>query len=355
MNACYEKIIRPLFFKQDPENAHDFANKGMSILSKMSLLRIIMEKMNFYKYQKPINLFGVEFQNCVGLAAGFDKEATSWRAAAALGFGHTEIGTITKHKQAGNPKPRVFRYPQEEAVVNSFGFPNDGAEAIAARLLKSKAHLAKKIPLGINIGKSKITPLEEAAEDYIHSLNVLGDFASYFCINISSPNTPELRKLQGKEYLYDLLKQIQDANKARAEKFAKPKVPILLKIAPDLEFTEIDEILETVLDLGLDGIEATNTTITRPEHCAYMETKGGLSGKLLFEKSLEVVNYIAKRTENKLPLIGIGGIMSTDDAGKMLDAGAHLVQIYTSLIYRGPFFPRDIAKSARWRYSSDWV
>lgn len=355
MNAFYEKVVRPICFKQDPEDAHNAANKAMELLSKFWALRTLMERFNLVKYQKPIKLFGLEFPNCVGLAAGFDKQGTGWRAAAALGFGHVEIGTITQHEQFGNAKPRVFRYPQDESVVNSFGFPNDGAEKVAKRLAKSKANKFKKIPLGINIGKSKITPLEEAAQDYVFSLKALADYASYFCINVSSPNTPELRKLQGKDYLKDLLTEVKTANEDRAKKLGKDKTPILLKIAPDLSFREIDQILETLESLDFDGIVATNTTISRPEDKPYLQQKGGLSGALLFNKSLEIVKYISKQSSGKLPIIGVGGITNEECAGEMLDAGASLVQIYTSLIYRGPFFAKDVAKSAQWRFASDWV
>lgn len=355
MDPIYEKIIKPIFFKQDPEKIHDLAIKAMQLIGSFAPVRVAMEKYNLVCDEKPTEIFGVKFPNKIGLAAGFDKEALAWRAAPAFGFGHLEIGTISMHKQSGNPKPRIFRYPQESAIVNSCGFPNDGAEAIAARLRKTCSKKTKKIPLGVNIGKSKVTPIEDASKDYIFSYNALADFADFFVINVSSPNTPELRKLQGSAYLPELLSSIKNADSERASKFGLPKVPMLLKIAPDLSFREIDSILNIVCDLKFDGMVATNTTISRPQNMDYMVKTGGLSGKPLFEKSLEIVSYICKETNGKLPVIGVGGIYNTECAAKMLDAGASLVQIYTSFIFNGPFFAREIAKSFAWRGGRDWA
>ncbi len=353
MDAFYEKILRPIFFTQNPEVAHDMAIRAMKVVGAVAPLRALMEYFTLVKTQKQVNVFGVDFPNRVGLAAGFDKDAHAFRAAAAFGFGHIEIGTISMHKQPGNPKPRMFRYPDLEAVVNSCGFPNDGAELIAKRLEATVTKKGRKLcPLGINIGKSKITPLESAAEDYLFSFNALAKFADFFVINVSSPNTPELRKLQGKEFLPNLLGAVSKANEDRSKKLNVKRIPIILKIAPDLTYPEIDSILEVLQDLKLDGICATNTTIERVRE--NMETKGGMSGAPLFEKSLEVVRYISKATEGKLPIIAVGGITNTQRAGEMLNAGASLVQIYSGMIYRGPFFARSIAKSLIWK-DSDWI
>ncbi len=355
MDVFYEKIMRPILFTQNPELAHDLALKAMRTVSVLPPLRVAMEYLNLVKTEKPVKLFGLEFPNRVGLAAGFDKDAYVWRAAAAFGFGHVEIGTISRFKQPGNPKPRLFRYPYAEAVVNSCGFPNDGAEEISKRLasvLDRNRTITKKCPLGINIGKSKITPLEEAAEDYLYSFNSLADYADFFVINVSSPNTPELRRLQGKEFLPNLLGAISSANEERAKKLGIPKIPIVLKIAPDLTFSDIDSILSILFELKLDGICATNTTITRIDE--NMQKAGGMSGKPLFEKSLEIVSYIAKATEGKLPIIGVGGITDTERAGRMINAGASLVQIYTGMIYRGPFYARSLANSLVWR-DKNWL
>lgn len=356
MDVFYEKIMRPILFSQNPEFAHDMALKAMQVVSAVPPLRMAMEYLNLVKTQKPVKVFGLEFPNRVGLAAGFDKDAYVWRAAPAFGFGHVEIGTVSKLKQAGNPKPRMFRYPFAEAVVNSCGFPNDGAEEISKRLasvLDGNRSLTKKCPLGVNIGKSKITPLEEAAEDYLFSFNALADYADFFVINVSSPNTPELRKLQGREFLPNLLGTVNSANIDRSKKLGVPRIPIILKIAPDLTFTEIDSILSVLFELKLDGICATNTTINRDAY-PQMEKNGGMSGAPLFEKSLEIVKYISQATDGKLPIIGVGGITNADRAGRMMNAGASLVQIYTGMIYRGPFYARSLAKSLLWR-DCNWL
>ena len=353
MDSFYENVARPILFKQNPEVAHDMALHAMKIVGAIPPLRAVMEYFSLIKTAKPVRVFGIDFPNRVGLAAGFDKDAYAFRAAPAFGFGHVEIGTVSMLKQAGNPKPRMFRYPDLEAVVNSCGFPNDGAEEIAARLAATVSKKGRrKCPLGINIGKSKITPLENAAEDYLFSFNALADYADFFVINVSSPNTPELRRLQGRDFLPNLLGAITKANEDRAKKLSVGRIPIVLKIAPDLTFNEIDSILEVLLSFKLDGICATNTTIERVRD--NMQPKGGMSGKPLFERSLEIVRYISKATDGKLPIIGVGGITDCKRAGDMLNAGASLVQIYTGMIFRGPFFARSVAKSLLWK-DSDWL
>lgn len=352
MDYIYKKAIRPIFFKQDPESVHSLAVKGLQCLGALAPIRAAMEKFNLVRDENPVEIFGVKFPNKVGLAAGFDKDALVWRAMPALGFGHVEIGTITCHAQAGNPKPRIFRYPEGEAIVNFCGFPNDGADIVADRLAKLFKSKSKKVPLGINIGKSKITPIEDAAQDYVYSYNKLADFADYFTVNVSCPNLPELRKLQSKSELLGLLQSLKDADAERAEKFGKAKIPFLVKISPDLSFREIDDIIEIAENMDLGGIVATNTTTSRPDGSNY-EAKGGLSGAPLFEKSREVVGYICKRT--KKPVIAVGGISTTERASMMFDAGACLVQIYSSFIYNGPFFAKEIAKSLYWRDGRKWL
>lgn len=351
MDAFYENILRPILFKQNPEVAHDMAMRAMKVVGAVPPLRCLMEYLSLVKTKKPVNVFGIEFPNRVGLAAGFDKDAHVYRAASAFGFGHVEIGTVSMHKQAGNPKPRMFRYPDLEAIVNSCGFPNDGCEEIAKRLAAS-ALKKRSCPLGINIGKSKITPLDEAASDYLASFNALATYADFLVINVSSPNTPELRKLQGREYLPNLLGAVSKANEDRAKKLGVKRIPIVLKIAPDLTYREIDSILEILTDLHLDGICATNTTVERARE--NMQPKGGMSGAPLFGKSLQIVRYISKATEGKLPIVAVGGITNTERAGEMINAGASLVQIYSGMIFRGPFFARQIAKSLEWK-DSDWL
>jgi dihydroorotate dehydrogenase len=350
MGWIYKKVVRPILFTTDAEDAHKNAVMSMSVLSHASIVCRMLELYSRTCGTQPVEVFGLKFPNAVGMAAGMDKNAQFWRAAAAFGYGHVEIGTVTAQGQPGNPQPRLFRYPPEEAIINRMGFNNSGAEAIAATLRKSGAHAIRPIPLGINIGKTKVTPLDKAVEDYLFSFNTLADYADYFTINISSPNTPDLRKLQGDAYLPELLRAIKGANRARAEKLGKKEIPLLVKIAPDLSFPEIDSILRHIQDEGFDGIIATNTTISRPVELADANETGGLSGKPLFPRSLEIVNYISRATGGKLPIVGVGGICTPERAGRMMDAGASLIQIYSAWIYNGPFFPAEVAKSVAWRH-----
>ncbi|MDR2863279.1 MAG: quinone-dependent dihydroorotate dehydrogenase [Puniceicoccales bacterium] len=355
MDIFYEKLLRPLFFTQSAEAAHNHAVFALRLLGYLPPLKRLMEWRNLKPaHSKPLSLFGLNFPNAVGLAAGFDKNALCWQSAGALGFGHVEIGTITLHAQPGNPKPRVFRYPEQEAAVNRYGFPNDGAEALARRLARCPAKGRRRFPLGINIGKSKITPLEEAHEDYIGSFRLLADYADFMVVNISSPNTPGLRELQGADLLSGLLGALQAENRARATRLQVARVPILLKIAPDISFAQLDTILGIVTESGFDGIVATNTTVERPEGAEAMESTGGLSGRPLLEKALGIVRYIAHASGGKIPIIGSGGICHVKDAGRFMDEGASLVQLYTGMIFRGPFFPAEVARSLAWR-QREWV
>jgi dihydroorotate dehydrogenase len=302
---------------------------------------------------KPIDVFGLRFPNAVGLAAGFDKNARAWPAAAALGFGHVEIGTVTALAQPGNPRPRVFRYPEHEAVINRMGFNNEGSEAVARRLARQPGPGRRRIPLGVNLGKSKATDIEKAAEDYLVSFQRLADHADYLVLNVSSPNTPNLRQLQDESRLRELLSAITGANRARASDSGKRQVPILLKIAPDLSWVQIDAVLQVITEYRLDGIIATNTTLARPGYFATVNEAGGLSGSPLRRRSTEIVGYIARATEGRLPIIGVGGILDAQGAAEKLDAGASLVQVYTGMIYRGPFFAAELARGVqhrqRWR------
>jgi dihydroorotate dehydrogenase len=302
---------------------------------------------------KPIDVFGLRFPNAVGLAAGFDKNARAWPAAAALGFGHVEIGTVTALAQPGNPRPRVFRYPEHEAVINRMGFNNEGSEAVARRLARYPGPGRRRIPLGVNLGKSKATDIEKAAEDYLLSFQRLADHADYLVLNVSSPNTPNLRQLQDESRLRELLSAITGANRARASDFGKRRLPILLKIAPDLSWVQIDAVLQVIAEYQLDGIIATNTTLARPGFFGGIEEAGGLSGAPLRQRSTEIVGYIARATEGRLPIIGVGGILDSRGAAEKLDAGATLVQVYTGMIYRGPFFAAELARGVqhrqRWR------
>ena len=350
MGLIYEKILRKALFLQDPERSHEYASKALEALAYFPKVCSLMARFNSVAGAEPIELFGLRFPNAVGLAAGFDKNAKCWRAAAALGFGHVEIGTVTAQKQPGNPRPRMFRFPEKEAVINRMGFNNDGAKLVAQRLSKTKEH---PIPLGINIGKSKAASIEAAAEDYLNSFHRLADFADYIAINVSSPNTPGLRELQGDQHLPNLLKTLSDANQDRAHKLGIAPKPLLVKIAPDLTFPELDSILETIIDLGYNGIIATNTTIDHSSLPTVKET-GGLSGHPLHKRSLKMINYIHRATSGKLPIVGVGGIMDVKSCGQTMEAGASLVQVYTGMIYRGPFFAKELAQAMAW-YHKRWV
>jgi len=353
MDNLYEMVCKPLFFRQDPEKAHEMALWALRLLRKAGPLRWAMRQYNSTP-GNPVRLFGIDFPNHVGVAAGFDKDATAWDVMDALGFGFVEIGTVTALKQPGNPRPRVFRIPREEAVINRMGFPNAGAETIAARLKADLRGGKKHLPLGINIGKSKVVSLDHAVEDYTVSFLALADYADYMVVNVSSPNTPELRKLQGDTYLPELLGHLQKTNRDRAKKLGKDPLPLVLKIAPDLTYGEIDSILTHVQEFGFAGLIATNTTVARPTRYQLPAETGGLSGRPLTQQALDIVKYISLRTGGKLPLIGCGGIMNPADAGRLMNAGAHLVQLYTGMIYRGPFFARAVASALSWR-RRDWA
>ena len=346
MGKYYEPLIRPLLFRRDSEHAHELGMAGMAWLGALAPVRSIIEycTRRGFSDTTPVSAFGLTFPNAVGLAAGFDKNARAWPAAAALGFGHVEIGTVTAHAQPGNPKPRMFRYPEQEAVINRMGFNNEGSEAVAARLAGQPPVGRRRIPLGVNLGKSKVTEIERAAEDYLRSFKRLADYADYLVLNVSSPNTPNLRQLQDESRLRELLGAITGANRARAAEEGKRRVPVLLKIAPDLTWPQVDAVLTVIAEYQLDGIIATNTTLARPGFFAGVNEAGGLSGAPLRRRSTEIVNYIFRATNGRLPIIGVGGITDVESAAEKLDAGATLVQIYSGMIFRGPFFAAELAR-----------
>lgn len=346
MGAFYEKVIRPLLFRLDSERAHEIAVDSMALLGRVSPLRRLLEAASRLPSElfRPVEAFGLQFPNAVGLAAGFDKNGRAWPAAAALGFGHVEIGTVTALAQPGNPKPRMFRYPSEEAVINRLGFNNWGSEAVAKAMSALPRPGKRTIPVGINIGKSRVTEIDDAPEDYLASFSRLADHADYVVLNVSSPNTPGLRQLQDESRLRELLTAVTHANLDRALSKKKARVPILLKIAPDLGYTQIDNVLEVVSDYWLDGIIATNTTLARPGVFSRVAESGGLSGAPLDAKSTQIIGYLYRATGGKLPIIGVGGITDAEGAARKLDAGATLVQVYTGMIYRGPFFAADLAR-----------
>lgn len=344
MGKFYEGFVRSALFRDDPEHTHERAVRAMTILGALTpVCRALESWSGITKRARPIEAFGLKFSNPVGLAAGFDKNARAWPAAAALGFGHVEVGTVTARAQPGNPRPRVFRYPSQEAVINRMGFNNEGASAMAARLARQPPPGRRRIPLGINLGKSKVTAIEEATSDYLASFAELADHADYIVLNVSSPNTPNLRQLQDEARLRELLAAVTAANRDRALRTGKRRLPILLKIAPDLTWPQIETVLGVIAEYGLDGVIATNTTLARPGYFAGVNEAGGLSGAPLRQRSTEIVNFISRCTGGRLPIIAVGGIMDPVSAAEKLDAGATLIQIYTGLIYRGPFFAAELA------------
>ncbi|HQF38227.1 MAG TPA: quinone-dependent dihydroorotate dehydrogenase [Opitutaceae bacterium] len=347
MGLIYEKLVRPLAFRRDPESVHERVVGALSVLGHLPPVCRLLEWWNGLpaSARKPVECAGLQFPNRVGLAAGFDKDAHCWPAMAALGFGHVEIGTVTRQAQPGNPQPRLFRFPAEEAVLNRMGFNNAGAAAMARRLAGQPPRGRRRIPLGINLGKTKVAALDQAVEDYLGSFALLAEHADYIAINVSSPNTPDLRKLQEHDRLVELLGALQNANTEREAAAMGGRRPIFLKIAPDLTWPQIDDILQILHDLRLDGIIATNTTLARPGPFAAVDQAGGLSGRPLCRRSTEIINYIARATSGRLPIIGVGGITDAASAGEKLDAGATLVQVYSGWIYRGPFFAAELARA----------
>jgi dihydroorotate dehydrogenase len=347
MGSYYEKFLRPVLFRLESELAHEVGLDAMAMLARVTPACRLLELFTRLPAasRRPVECLGLQFPNVVGLAAGFDKNAQAWPAAAAMGFGHVEIGTVTMLRQPGNDRPRVFRYPRQEAVINRMGFNNEGAEAVASRLAKMPGPGRRRIPLGINLGKSKVAPLDQAVTDYLGSFARLADFADYLVLNVSSPNTPDLRRLQDEGRLRELLGAVSAANRARADQPGKTRKPLLLKIAPDLTYSQIDAVLGVIAEFALDGIIATNTTLARPGFFAQVSEAGGLSGAPLRQRSTEIINYIARATHGRLPIIGVGGITDAASAAEKLDAGATLIQLYTGLIYRGPFFPAELARA----------
>lgn len=328
----YRSLVRPILFRLPPETAHELALHSLSLLPS----RLIAK--HFTNPALNINRLGLSFPNPVGLAAGFDKNGIALQPLAALGFGFIEAGTVTFHPQPGNPRPRLFRLREDQALINRAGFNNEGAAAFAQRV---KQHRPDCV-LGVSIGKSKITPLEEATEDYLKSFELVYEVADYIAVNVSSPNTPQLRELQQSEQLTSLLSALL----ARNRELPKP-VPLLVKLSPDLERRDLEVIVDVIERLHIDGIIATNTTISR----AGLRTdakrvsacgEGGLSGKPLGHRSTRMIADLYELTGGRIPLIGVGGIFNAEDAWQKIAAGASLVQLYTGFIYQGPNIAQEI-------------
>jgi len=343
--TVYRFLFDRVLTRTDPERAHHAAFRAIRA-GRPVTRRVLAPHGRRPGSSSPVEALGLTFSNRLGLAAGFDKNAVGIDALAALGFGHVEIGTVTGEPQPGNPKPRLFRLPEDRAVINRMGFNNDGAEVVARRLaaradgLDRLDRLDRRPVLGVNIGKTKVVAEEEAIGDYEKSTRLLAPYADYLVVNVSSPNTPGLRDLQAVEKLEPLLTAVR----TKADEVTATRVPLLVKIAPDLSDEDVLAVADLATAIGLDGIIATNTTIRRDDlHGPHVAEVGGLSGAPLRERSLEVLGLLAKRAPD-LTLIGVGGISTVEDARARLDAGATLVQGYTAFIYEGPFWPARIAR-----------
>lgn len=319
--SLYRSLLRPMAFRMDPETVHE---RAMGLLS-----RGLIHARSFSDSRLEQDLFSVHFPNPLGLAAGFDKNAVALDHWHKLGFGYVECGTITYHAQPGNPKPRMFRLPEEKGLINRLGFNNDGASALADRI--AKAH--PQIPVGINLGKSKITELADAAKDYQESFRLLHTYGAYFVVNVSSPNTPGLRSLQERSALTDILQALREIDKTR---------PLFVKVAPDLELAALDELLEVAVEAKLTGLIATNTTIARDMLALDPGQTGGLSGLPLKAKANQVLAHLARQAPKEMVLIGVGGIMTAEDLYEKIRLGAHLCQLYTGWIYGGPGLIPDL-------------
>jgi dihydroorotate dehydrogenase len=330
----YDLIVKRLLFKLQPETAHDLV-RHLGAVVNIAVISDLFRR--YYQVNDPrlvTCVAGISFPNPIGLAAGFDKNVELlglWRG---LGFGHVELGTVTAEGQPGNPRPRIFRLPADRALINRMGFPSHGADIISARLTRAKRRFNGLPVLGINIGKSKVTEIDRAIEDYCYSFSRLASSVDYVTVNVSSPNTPNLRQLQERDRLLALLRALQGMNSEGK--------PVFVKVAPDLTFEALEEVLEVCIEARVAGIIATNTTIARDGIKTTISETGGLSGAPLFKRSLDVVRFLANRAAGRCAIIGVGGIASFEDVLEMMAAGAAMVQVYTGLVYGGPDFVRSI-------------
>lgn len=328
----YKSLIRPILFQFNAESAHHLTFHLVKTLFKIPGLKYLIKGIYSTSSKQEVEVMGLHFKNPIGLAAGFDKDAVLFNELSAFGFGFIEVGTLTPKAQSGNPKPRLFRLVEEEAVINRMGFNNGGLDAAVERLKRNNSGII----IGGNIGKNKITPNENAALDYLAGLTKLHPVVDYFVVNVSSPNTPNLRELQEKEPLKQLLAKLSSLNKELGKK------PLLLKIAPDLTKGQLNDIIEIINELQLDGVVATNTTISRDglhsTSSKQLESigPGGLSGKVLKNASTEIVRYLRENLDENIAIIAVGGVFTAQDAKEKLEAGANLVQVYTGFIYEGP-------------------
>ncbi len=355
-------FLRPLLFALEAETAHQFTLQLLRVAGNFSLSNQLLVQL--YKAEsKPVQAFGLTFKNPVGLAAGYDKDGLALNGLDALGFGHIEIGTVTPLPQAGNPKPRIFRLVEDEALINRMGFPSRGTEFVQMRLnpavhvgalekffgisprMMPKPRRVLSAKLGVNLGRNKETPNEQAVMDYLALLQNFAPSADYLTINVSSPNTEGLRRLQARDVLENLLTHLHQQRQQEEKRWEK-KIPLLVKLAPDLAANELDDALDVILRAHMDGVIAANTTLARDGlRSARQSESGGLSGRPLKARSEAVLSQIVKRVDGKIPVVSVGGIMCADDAKRRLDMGATLIQIYTGLVYRGPRLVREIVRA----------
>lgn len=337
----YKRIVRPILFLFSPESIHGFAAGGLRFIGRLPGGRALVRALFGYKDTSlEREVFGLHFPNPIGLAAGFDKNADCYADIASLGFGFVEVGTVTPLPQSGNPKPRLFRLKADNALINRMGFNNEGVENMIENLRKRKSNAV----VGVNLGKNTITPNEEAPADYLRMFRSLYEYGDYFVINVSCPNVEDIRELQNRESLLEILEGLFDFRRGQNN-----YRPILLKISPDLSKEQVDEIVDILMTTPLDGLVAINTTTSREGLKTDAKTiekiaNGGLSGSPLTERAIEMISYVNEKTKGSYPIIGVGGVMTPNDAKRMLDAGASLVQVYTGFIYEGPSFVKRINK-----------
>ena len=331
-------LLKPLLFRLDAETAHGLGHRLLEAMQGTPLERVVADHYTVVDSRLRVETLGCAFPNPIGVAAGFDKNATAPAALAALGFGHVEVGGVTAEPQAGNPRPRMFRLPEDDALINRMGFNNDGADVVGERLAEADC----RVPIGVNIGKSKSTPNEDAEGDYLYTFERVGA-GEYFVVNVSSPNTPGLRELQQRDRLESILGTLADAGAD----------PLLVKLSPDLTRAAVEDALGVVEDLDLDGVIATNTTTGRPPWLRgdHADETGGLSGKPIEDESTRLIRFIAERTEK--PIVGVGGVTDAEGAYEKIRAGASLVQLYTGLVYEGPSIARDINRGLLERLERD--
>lgn len=337
----YRSLVRPILYKFDPEKIHDFV---MKLLSNGAFSSVLKPLYGYADKMQGVKVGNLLFRNPIGLAAGLDKNCTALKSWDNIGFGFAEAGTVTPLPQEGNPKPRMFRYPEYRALINRLGFNNCGADEFAENIKAQKENLAKDFIVGVNIGKNKRTELDDAYQDYKFSFEKLYEHADYFTINVSSPNTEGLRQLQQKKFLDEILRELQKLNAELDEIYPCNRKDIFLKIAPDLTSEELDDIIQVTIDNNLTGIIATNTTISRETLPAGDYEQGGLSGKPLEGISNHVIKYVRDKAGSKLSIIACGGVFTADDVMEKLDIGASLVQLYTGFIYEGPGVVKKIKK-----------